>query len=190
VGRRAGRKLGASLTVPSGDSFRNSGAFPSAVCDLPRLLFECARCDPGGARRWRSRRSGALDVMRLLELAARQQPEAPYDSVVVRGFSLESHFSNKHRRTSAYNLFSPRIRKERSAAHDHRTGTFDSFCKTSRGLARRRKAALDGGGTVLHCDVMDGHFVPNITIGAVGRGLAKESSSQHHPRLPPDDRTP
>jgi ribulose-phosphate 3-epimerase len=27
------------------------------------------------------------------------------------------------------------------------------------------KAALDGGGTVLHVDVMDGHFVPNITIG-------------------------
>jgi ribulose-phosphate 3-epimerase len=27
------------------------------------------------------------------------------------------------------------------------------------------KAALDGGGSVLHVDVMDGHFVPNITIG-------------------------
>jgi ribulose-phosphate 3-epimerase len=27
------------------------------------------------------------------------------------------------------------------------------------------KAALDGGGTLLHVDVMDGHFVPNITIG-------------------------
>src|SRR5260370_18826887 len=27
------------------------------------------------------------------------------------------------------------------------------------------KAALEGGGTVLHVDVMDGHFVPNIKIG-------------------------
>ena len=27
------------------------------------------------------------------------------------------------------------------------------------------KAALEGGGTLLHVDVMDGHFVPNITIG-------------------------
>lgn len=32
-------------------------------------------------------------------------------------------------------------------------------------LAADAKAALDGGGTVLHVDVMDGHFVPNITIG-------------------------
>ena len=32
-------------------------------------------------------------------------------------------------------------------------------------LGEEAKAALDGGGTVLHCDVMDGHFVPNITIG-------------------------
>lgn len=32
-------------------------------------------------------------------------------------------------------------------------------------LAVDAQAALDGGGTVLHVDVMDGHFVPNITIG-------------------------
>ena len=32
-------------------------------------------------------------------------------------------------------------------------------------LGEDAKAALDGGGTMLHVDVMDGHFVPNITIG-------------------------
>src|SRR6201993_748081 len=32
-------------------------------------------------------------------------------------------------------------------------------------LADDAKAALEGGGTVMHLDVMDGHFVPNITIG-------------------------
>ncbi|HYL61251.1 MAG TPA: ribulose-phosphate 3-epimerase [Candidatus Methylomirabilis sp.] len=32
-------------------------------------------------------------------------------------------------------------------------------------LGVEARAALEGGGTVLHLDVMDGHFVPNITIG-------------------------
>ncbi|HEX3542967.1 MAG TPA: ribulose-phosphate 3-epimerase [Candidatus Acidoferrum sp.] len=32
-------------------------------------------------------------------------------------------------------------------------------------LAADAKAALDAGGALLHVDVMDGHFVPNITIG-------------------------
>lgn len=32
-------------------------------------------------------------------------------------------------------------------------------------LGAEAKAALDGGGTILHLDVMDGHFVPNLTIG-------------------------
>jgi ribulose-phosphate 3-epimerase len=32
-------------------------------------------------------------------------------------------------------------------------------------LGDQAQTAIDGGGTVLHVDVMDGHFVPNITIG-------------------------
>jgi ribulose-phosphate 3-epimerase len=32
-------------------------------------------------------------------------------------------------------------------------------------LAEQAQAAVEGGGAVLHVDVMDGHFVPNITIG-------------------------
>ena len=32
-------------------------------------------------------------------------------------------------------------------------------------LADQVHAAVEGGATLLHVDVMDGHFVPNITIG-------------------------
>jgi ribulose-phosphate 3-epimerase len=32
-------------------------------------------------------------------------------------------------------------------------------------LAEQVRSAAEGGGSVIHCDVMDGHFVPNITIG-------------------------
>jgi ribulose-phosphate 3-epimerase len=32
-------------------------------------------------------------------------------------------------------------------------------------LADQVRSAAEGGGTVIHVDVMDGHFVPNITIG-------------------------
>jgi ribulose-phosphate 3-epimerase len=32
-------------------------------------------------------------------------------------------------------------------------------------LAEQVKAAAEGGGSVIHVDVMDGHFVPNITLG-------------------------
>ena len=32
-------------------------------------------------------------------------------------------------------------------------------------LAADAEQAIEGGGTVLHLDIMDGHFVPNLTIG-------------------------
>jgi ribulose-phosphate 3-epimerase len=41
-------------------------------------------------------------------------------------------------------------------------------------LAEQVQAAAKGGGTIVHLDVMDGHFVPNITIGPpVVRSLRK-----------------
>jgi ribulose-phosphate 3-epimerase len=32
-------------------------------------------------------------------------------------------------------------------------------------LGKEAQAAVEGGATVLHIDIMDGHFVPNLTIG-------------------------
>jgi ribulose-phosphate 3-epimerase len=32
-------------------------------------------------------------------------------------------------------------------------------------LAEQVRAAGEGGGTVIHVDIMDGHFVPNLTVG-------------------------
>ena len=44
-------------------------------------------------------------------------------------------------------------------------------------LAEQVKAATEGGGTVIHVDVMDGHFVPNITLGPpIVKSLRKATS--------------
>ena len=41
-------------------------------------------------------------------------------------------------------------------------------------LAEQVRAASEGGGSVIHVDIMDGHFVPNLTIGPpVVRSLRK-----------------
>ena len=48
-------------------------------------------------------------------------------------------------------------------------------------LAEHVERATAGGGSVIHCDVMDGHFVPNLTIGpALVKSLRKAT------RLPLD----
>lgn len=45
-------------------------------------------------------------------------------------------------------------------------------------LADEVKAAEAGGGTVIHIDVMDGHFVPNLTLGPpLVKSLRKYSAS-------------
>ncbi|HZR55441.1 MAG TPA: ribulose-phosphate 3-epimerase [Terriglobales bacterium] len=44
-------------------------------------------------------------------------------------------------------------------------------------LADQIRTAADGGATVIHVDIMDGHFVPNITVGPpVVRSLRKATS--------------
>jgi ribulose-phosphate 3-epimerase len=44
-------------------------------------------------------------------------------------------------------------------------------------LAEQIHAAAEGGATLIHVDVMDGHFVPNITIGpSVVRSLRKATN--------------
>ena len=49
------------------------------------------------------------------------------------------------------------------------------------------EAAERGGGSVIHIDIMDGHFVPNLTMGPpVVKSLRKVT--QPAPRLSPDDR--
>ena len=56
-------------------------------------------------------------------------------------------------------------------------------------LADQVAAAERGGGTAIHVDIMDGHFVPNITIGPpVVASLRKIHPSAA--RLPLDDREP
>ena len=45
-------------------------------------------------------------------------------------------------------------------------------------LADQVQSAVAGGGTVVHVDVMDGHFVPNITLGPpIVRSLRKATSA-------------
>src|SRR5258708_34150533 len=109
----------------------------------------------------------------------------PWGVRILVGITLFS----EHRRSSAYNLFSLRKGKERPAAHDHRTGTLDSFRKlrapgrrSESGAGRRRHGApRRRDGRSLCAEYHD---------WTVGRGIAAESPSRCYPRLPLDDRKP
>src|SRR5437899_4157737 len=70
----------------------------------------------------------------------------------------------KARRPSAYNLSSLRKRRSRPLPMTIKLAHSILSANLAR-LAEDSKAALEAGITVLHVDVMDGHFVPNITIG-------------------------
>jgi len=79
--------------------------------------------------------------------------------MVMCGFSFESHFSRSIEELAAYNLFL-RGRKEQPRKLMTIELAPSNLSANFARLGETRRPRSDGGGTVIHCDRVDGHFVP------------------------------
>ena len=50
-------------------------------------------------------------------------------------------------------------------------------------LADQVERATAGGGSVVHVDIMDGHFLPNLTIGPPVVKCLRQMHILYHPRV-------
>ena len=127
------------------------------------------------------RRAGeVLDVLRLAGLKVADVRYRTLSRASAPGIVLRQVPAAGHR-------VSPQGRSRSTSARSSRDPRPLDPLRGLRPAGRADRAAERGGAGVVHVDVMDGHFVPNITIGPA---VVKAAAQGHEApaRLPPDDR--